>query len=536
MLRNRRTTATQRLRGNRFAETPSVGVPRSTFDLSYTHKTTFQSARLIPVYVQEVLPGDTFNVRAQLFGRMATPIYPVMDNSYLDIFWFFVPYRLVWDNWQKFMGEKDDPTDTTEYTLPIMDAPANGHQEETLADYLGLPTEQENFSHSCLPFRAYTLIYDEWFRDQNLQEKTNSGAGTPTDDGPDFPVEHPLQVRNKRHDYLSSALPWPQKGDGVDIPLATGGVVPDPDQLYPTFQDAAEGQAATLRPKTTIAGAGGQADVELDMAAGTQWEAGNDLYWDDPGLTVSLNSTSINELRSAFALQQFLERDARGGTRYTELIRSHFGVVSPDARQQRPEYLGGGSSRMTVNPIANTNQASNDLGDLAGYVTISQSNNGFVKSFTEHGIILGIVNARAQITYQNTLDRWWSRQTRYDFFWPDLAHTGEQAILTKETGATGTAAADAATFGYIPRYEEYRFAPNKITGYMRSNSNAPLDAWHLALAPAAAVLNNIWIKDAPPFDRVIATATNSEFILDCAFEVRATRPMPTWGIPGLRRL
>lgn len=514
------------------------------FDRSHGLKTTFNSADLIPVFCDEVLPGDSMVMRPNFFGRMATPITPVLDNFWLDTFWFFVPMRLVWENSKYFFGEKDDPTDTTEYIIPKMDYSdaSNGISANTLSDYLGLPTNVlvtnlGDTQISCLPHRAYTLIYNTWFKDENLQAHTALDIG----DGPDLSALHPIQKRNKRHDYVTSCLPWPQKGGGVDVPLGTGTISSDPDQpglRFGVASDPTTDYNMPLRTKTTIAGAGGQSDVEVSKSGGTpQISAPSDLRY-EAGLTASFSSTSLNELRTAIALQQFLERDARGGTRYFELTLSHFGVTTPDS-PWRPEWLGGTSRRINVNPVANTNSGSNQLGDLSGYVTMNSSGGGFSKSFTEHGYVIGLVNVRADITWQNTLDRMWTRETRYDFFWPDLAHLGEQEVKNYEVNMRGSTA-DNDTFGYQERYAEYKYKNSQTSGFMNSFAPSAIDLWHLALKlDATPVLNDEFIKDDPPFDRVISvTAENfggAEFILDAWFDYRSVRPIPVYSTPGLRR-
>ena len=506
---------------HQFSKVPSVSIPRSTFDRSSGHKTAFNAGGLVPIFFDEALPGDTFNLNMSAFSRMSTPLYPVMDNLYMDTFFFAVPLRLVWANFKKFMGEQTDPGDSTDYLVPTITADGGGFDEESVYDYLGIPTKVPGLEVSALPLRAMNLIWNEWFRDQNLQDSLT----VETDDGPDLESQYTLLSRGKRHDYFTSCLPWPQKGESIDLPLGTQANITSDASLGQQF--AIQDSGGTYRDLDSSG-----AQLVATLSAGTEAQK---LYADLSTATAA----TINQLRQAFQIQKLLERDARGGTRYTEIVRAHFGVTSPDARLQRPEYLGGGSTPVNINPVSYTAYDGANLnyaGDQGAYAITSINNHGFTKSFTEHSIILGFANVRADLTYQQGLNRAWSRQTRYDYYWPSLAQIGEQAVLNKEIYAVGSGGGtDDNVFGYQERYAEYRYKPSIITGAFRSNYTGTLDSWHLSQEfGSLPQLNDAFITDDPPMSRVlIAGLTEPDFIFDSYFKLRCVRPMPLYGVPGM---
>lgn len=572
-----------RVRGHRFSDAPAMYMKRTKFDRSHVYKTTFDSGKLIPVFVDEVLPGDTTRLSVNYFARLATPIKPIMDNIYLDWFFFFVPNRLVWEHWQNFCFEQEDPDDSTDYVIPSVSATGNSDNLYigSLWDYFGLPVNTSgNLSGiSALPFRGVYLIWNEWFRDENLQKSVKIQKGDSNEvlnsarasEQPSWVFSSGTSIfpglacppRGKRHDYFTSALPWTQKGPGVSIGLAGTASIVDPSPTSGYLLNGSDpglaavssyhGEASSSGGRRIASGSGSikfdrfysSSDYSVvgsfaansnDKVTITAQPAASFLASDS---YVDLDTSSmftINSLRTAFQMQKFYERLARGGSRYTEVLRSFFGVVSPDARLQRPEFLGSFTKMVNVNPIAQTSatDSTSPQGNLSAYGVTAAKFHGFTKSFVEHGYVFGFVCARADLTYQQGINKMWLRSTVYDFYWPTFAHLGEQAIELREIYAQGSEA-DTSVFGYQERYAEYRYKPSQITGKFRSSVvDGTLDKWHLSqFFQNAPVLNEEFILENPPIERIIAVPSEPEFLLDIGFRYTTVRPMPMFGTPGL---
>ena len=545
-----------------FALNPTrIDMSRSTFDRSASIKTSFNVGDIVPFFLEEVLPGDTFNVHSSKVVRMQTLLTPMMDNVYLDTYYFFVPNRLVWNHWKEFNGENNESAwiPQTEYSVPQITAPSGGWSVGTLADYFGLPTGVAGISVSALPFRAYALVMNEWFRDQNLQDPlvvpvddaTVQGVNTGTFVS-DVAKGGLPYIAAKYHDYFTSCLPSPQKGPDVTLSVVSQGdlpvvsknaFVPSPGDVGLSFKNQLTGDSTTHQVYySALNSTNPHASLGVKSVGGYDEVSYIKFIPDNLWAVNSGNAVvaTINQLRMAFQIQKLYERDARGGTRYIEVLKSHFGVTSPDARLQRPEYLGGNRVPINVNQVIQQSGtgagADTPQGTVVGMSQTTDSHSDFIKSFTEHGYILGVMVARYDHTYQQGIERHWSRKTRFDYYWPVFANIGEQAVKNKEIFAQGTAV-DDEVFGYQEAWSDYRYKPNRVTGEMRSAYPQSLDVWHLAddydKLPS---LSDSWIReDKSTVDRVLAVKStlSNQLFADIYIKNRATRPMPMYSIPGL---
>lgn len=513
---------------HRFSNVPEANIQRSSINRSFTYKTTCSEGFLIPFYNDIMYPGDTFIGRATIFGRMATPVFPIMDNLFVDTFYFGVPWRLVWDKFQEFMGEANRSGEITTYEIPHRTVTA-AYLPNSLEDYFGLPTKVTGYSHSILPLRAYALIYNDWFRSDYLQDPIGIEFGDYNEDSTqNYDDKYVLMRRGKRFDYYTSCLPFPQAGPGVEISLAGDAPVMAQHTYAPlgarvSCYTARDGASDTIFNAITYGDPGIYSEL---TGAGVYADLSN------------LSAITINSLREAFAMQHFLERLAVGGNRYTEIVYSMFGVKSPDARLQRPEFLGHGQARININPVEQTAQSSetSPQGNLAAYAVFRNEHHAFSYSATEHMIILGLLSIRADLTYQQPLWKQWSYKTREELYWPQFSHLGEQAVYTREIDCRG-ADSDSAVFGYQERYGECRYYPSLITGLFKSNTDSGLDRWHLSQDfEAAPVLNSDFIVDNPPVSRIVAVPSEPHFYIDIYMDLQCIRPMPIYSTPGLTRM
>lgn len=538
---------------SRFASNPTnIDIPRSKFQRNASVKTSFNVGDVVPFYVDEVLPGDTFQVKTSKVVRLQTLITPMMDNLYLDTYYFFVPNRLVWSHWREFNGENTQSAwlPSVEYEVPQITAPSGGWSVGTIADYMGIPTGVEGLSVNALPIRAYALIMNDWFRDENLTDPLN----IPVDDATVAGVNTGVYVTDvakgglpfkaaKYHDYFTSCLPAPQKGPDVLIPAATSGnypVVALNTDIDPSLNTSAV-RFHGMPTSGGSVGSDGYLSYSTDSVIFGQ-SIGQYQHGLQPLNLYALSSggigASINQLRLAFQLQKLYEKDARGGTRYIEILKAHFGVTSPDARLQRPEYLGGNRLPISINQVIqqSSTDSSSPMGNTAAFSLTSDVHGDFIKSFVEHGFVIGVMVARYDHTYQQGLERFWSRKTRFDYYWPVFANIGEQAVKNKEIFAQGTVE-DDEVFGYQEAWADYRYKPSRVCGEMRSSAPHPLDAWHLADDyESLPSLSDSWIReDKSNVDRVLAVTSkvSNQLFADLYIENTTTRPMPLYSIPGL---
>lgn len=560
---------------SRFAINPQISIERSKFNRDCSVKTSFNVGDLIPFYFDEVLPGDTFQIRTSLVARLQPLVTAPMDNLYLDTYFFFVPNRIVWEHWRELNGENTESAwiPQTEYEVPQITSPAtSGWNIGTIADYFGIPTGVPGLSVSALPFRAYSLIVNEWFRDQNLKDPLETPKGDVTVVGVNTGnyitdcAKGGLPFKAaKLHDYFTSCMLSPQKGPDVTIDIASSnGIVYAGDSAHSlpsinpvgytlkntssSTQRFATG-GAYINPVLDVAGKNISADGTLSVpgsgdfssVANVSSPGGNNVIMAPDNLYAQLDSgnvVTINQLRTAFQIQKMYEKDARGGTRYQEMLKAHFGVTSPDARLQRPEYLGGERIPININQVIQNSAttSTSPQGTVAGQSLTSDSHGDFIESFTEHGMIIGLCVARYEHTYQQGLNKFWTKKSRTDFYLPVLANIGEQPVFNREIYAQGSAV-DDEVFGYQEAWADYRYKPSIVTGEMRSNHQKSLDSWHFAddydVLPK---LSADWIdEDKSPVDRALAvqSSVSNQIFADFFIQNMTTRPMPMYSVPGL---
>lgn len=531
-----------------YAQVPRAEIRRARFKRPFNLLTTINEGELVPIYCDEVLPGDTAKINMNALMRMSTPLYPVMDNCYCDFYFFFVPSRLLWDHFENLMGQNDSTywAEPTEYTTPKTKAPKGGWKVGTIADYFGIPTGVENIEVNSMPFRAYCKIFNEWFRDENLQQPIPFSTGDETTEGSNTWEDAQINTRqgggelarvNKYKDYFTSCLPSPQKGESVKLPISGDANV----YMYSTVQDKVYDGDIWLESANQYAPRFNQQGDKLVQVFGSKTKNGSDETQSVFKADLStVTAATINELRQAIAVQHILERDARTGTRYKEILQGAWGVTSPDARLDRSEYIGGYRLPININQVVQTSSTdtTSPQGNTGAYSMTTMSKNMCTYSATEHGYIIGLAAVRVEHSYQQGLARMWTRSTRFSYYDPMLANLGEQAVLNQEIYAQGTAQ-DEEVFGYQEAWADYRYRTNMVTSEMRSTYEQTLDAWHYAdKYNEMPKLSSNWIIEGKNIDRTLAVQSSNshQFICNFYFDQTWTRPLPIYSIPGLETI